>query len=41
MLCTPSAIGSSAQTFKKLANFDGANRGVPIGGLVQGLDGNF
>jgi uncharacterized repeat protein (TIGR03803 family) len=35
------AIGSSAQTFKTLLNFDVTNGSLPSSVLVQGTDGNF
>ncbi len=35
------AIGSPAQTFTTLANFDGTTGSVPYGSLVQGIDGNL
>ena len=41
-LCAAMAIiVSSAQTFKTLASFDGANGATPYAGLVQATDGNF
>jgi uncharacterized repeat protein (TIGR03803 family) len=40
VLCVVEAIGSPAETFKTLANFDGTNGDDPEG-LVQGTDGNF
>ena len=41
LLCATTAIGSPAQTFRTLANFDGTNGAFPYGDLVQGLDGNL
>lgn len=35
------AIGSSAQTFTTLANFDPPNGSYPSGALIQGFDGNL
>jgi uncharacterized repeat protein (TIGR03803 family) len=40
-LCAAMAIVSSAQTFKTLVSFDGANGATPYAGLVQATDGNF
>jgi uncharacterized repeat protein (TIGR03803 family) len=41
VLCAATAIGSPAQTFTTLANFDATTGSQPIGSLVQGPDGNF
>jgi uncharacterized repeat protein (TIGR03803 family) len=41
MFCIATAIASSAQTFKTLVTFDGANGGLPVWALVQGTDGDF
>jgi uncharacterized repeat protein (TIGR03803 family) len=42
VFCVVEAIGSSAQTFKTLVSFDGADGQNPsFGSLVQGPDGNF
>jgi uncharacterized repeat protein (TIGR03803 family) len=39
--CAVAAIGSPAQTFKTLFNFDVTNGWDPNGVLIQGTDGNF
>lgn len=42
VLCLATVIGSPAQTFTTLVNFDGSNGANPFyGSLIQGLDGNF
>jgi uncharacterized repeat protein (TIGR03803 family) len=42
LLCTATAIGSPAQTFKTLVNFDGTNGAQPVyASPVQSTDGNF
>jgi hypothetical protein len=41
VLCVVEAIGSPAQAFKTLVNFDGADGAQPSAALVQGTDGNF
>src|SRR5215469_6019480 len=41
VLCAAEAIGSSAQTFKTLANFDSTDGANPDGALVQATDGNL
>jgi len=41
LLCAATASVSPAQTFKRLASFDGTNGAGPWGDLVQGLDGNL
>ena len=40
-LCAATAIGSSAQAFKTLANFNSANGSSPVAPVIQGEDGNF
>ena len=39
--CVTIAIPSSAQTLTTLVNFDGVTGNGPIGGMIQGADGNF
>jgi uncharacterized repeat protein (TIGR03803 family) len=39
--CAAAALTSSAQSFKTLVNFDGANGIYPASSVSQGLDGNF
>jgi uncharacterized repeat protein (TIGR03803 family) len=41
LFCLATAIGSSAQTYKTLVNFDITNGSTPFSALVQGTDGNF
>jgi uncharacterized repeat protein (TIGR03803 family) len=42
LLCAGAALTSSAQTFRSLVSFDGANGNAPaFVTLVEGLDGNF
>jgi len=39
--CLVTTIAAPAQTFKVLASFDGTDGEYPVGGVVQGFDGNF
>jgi uncharacterized repeat protein (TIGR03803 family) len=39
--CAAGPLGSRAQTFTTLLNFDNTNGAYPVAGLAQGLDGNF
>ena len=42
VFCAAAAVGSSAQTYTPLADFDGSNGNSPyLGALIQGTDGNF
>jgi|HubBroStandDraft_6_1064221.scaffolds.fasta_scaffold71993_2 uncharacterized repeat protein (TIGR03803 family) len=41
VLCAGTAIGSEAQIFQTLVEFDGNDGAVPYGGVVQGVNGNF
>lgn len=41
LLCAGTTIGSHAQTFTTILNFDGTNGSDSLAGLVQGTDGNF
>src|SRR5579862_1568384 len=41
LFSSATATVSSAQTFKKLADFNGSNGSYPYGPLAQGTDGNF
>jgi hypothetical protein len=41
IFCVATTIASPAQSFKRLASFDGKNGGLPDVALVQGLNGNF
>jgi uncharacterized repeat protein (TIGR03803 family) len=41
LVCFTMAVGSLAQTFTKLADFDGTNGSDPTASLVQAIDGNF
>jgi uncharacterized repeat protein (TIGR03803 family) len=41
LFCATTFTGAPAQTFTKLADFDGTNGSSPRGALVQGTDGNL
>jgi len=41
LLCTATAIASSAQTFLTLVNFNGTEGPLPLGPLIQAADGNL
>ena len=43
VLCTLTAMASSAQTVESLASFNGTNGGNPVsyGSMVQGTNGNY
>jgi len=41
MLCGAMAIVAPAQSFKTLAQFDGADGSYSLGSFVQGRDGNL